>query len=140
MQEQPQVTNGMHAPSDVKPKRQRKKRTVHPMILSTKDNPSGIWPTEFNVLVRQKDVEEKTKGGIIVPEVAREKEQYAEMEGTLIAISPLAFCYERWPDGARKPKAGDRIIIAKYSGVRVRGDDGQTYLLTKDKDIAAIRY
>ena len=115
-----------------KGKRSRKKKAT------AIDNSSGIWPTEFNVLVKQKEVESKI-GSIYIPDVAKEKEQYAEMEGTLIAISPLAFCYERWPDGARKPQTGDRVIIAKYSGVRVRGDDGGTYLLTKDRDIAAVR-
>jgi chaperonin GroES len=102
-------------------------------------NPSGIWPTEFNVLVLQKKVDEKSAGGIIIPDIAKDREQYAEMEGTLIATSPLAFTFERWPEGSRKPQPGDKVIIAKYSGTRVVGKDGQTYLLTKDKDLSAIR-
>lgn len=101
-------------------------------------NTSGIWPTEFNVLVLQKKTEDKI-GSIYLPDTSKEREQYAEMEGTLIACSPLAFTFERWPEGARKPQAGDKVIIAKYSGTRVVGKDGQTYLLTKDKDISAIR-
>lgn len=102
------------------------------------ENPSGIWPTEFNVLVLQKKTEDKI-GSIFLPDTSKEREQYAEMEGTLIAASPLAFTFERWPEGARKPHPGDKVIIAKYSGTRVVGKDGQTYLLTKDKDISAIR-
>lgn len=102
-------------------------------------NPSGIYPTEFNVLVKQKEVEETTKGGIIIPIEKVEKNKFAEMEGTLIAVSPLAFSYERWPEEARKPAPGDKVIIAQYSGVRVKGKDGAEYLLTKDKDITALR-
>ena len=101
-------------------------------------NSSGIRPTEFNVLIRQREVEAKI-GSIHIPDSTREKEQFAEIEGTLIAVSPLAFTFERWPEGSQKPAVGDSVIIAKYSGVRVRGRDGVTYLLTKDKDIAAIR-
>lgn len=101
-------------------------------------NPSGIYPTEFNVLVKQKEVAEKI-GSIFVPIDKMEKDKFAEMEGTLIAVSPLAFSYERWPEEARKPAPGDKVIIAQYSGVRVKGKDGQEYLLTKDKDITALR-
>ena len=145
------------------PKRQRKPKAGHTkgdrdpnlyigdqIIRAVADhiaNTSGIWPTEFNVLIKQKDVEESievkrhdgTTTQLWKPQPAVEKEQYAEMEGTLIATSPLAFTFERWPEGARKPQPGDKVIIAKYSGTRVVGKDGQTYLLTKDKDISAIR-
>jgi chaperonin GroES len=144
MQEAPQHSNG-HAPAAPKAKKTRKAK-AHKIDMSEFPalpaviNTSGIWPTEFNVLIKQKDVEEVTKGGILIPEIAREKEQWAEMEGTLVAVSPLAFTYERWPDGARRPAAGDKVIIAKYSGVRVKGIDGKDYLLTKDKDITALRY
>ena len=101
-------------------------------------NLSGIKPTGFNVLVKQKEVELKI-GSIHIPETARDKQQWAEIEGTLIEASPLAFNYDVWPAGSRKPEAGDRVVVAKYSGVRVRGDDGQEYLLMNDKDISAIR-
>jgi chaperonin GroES len=133
-----------------RPKRQRKPKAakgngngivveMQRMLRDQAINPSGIWPTEFNVLVLQKKVDEKSAGGIIIPDIAKDREQYAEMEGTLIAVSPLAFTFERWPEGARKPQPGDKVIIAKYSGTRVVGKDGQTYLLTKDKDLSAIR-
>jgi chaperonin GroES len=103
-------------------------------------NTTGIFPTEHKVLVEQKAAEEVTAGGIIIPSSTKDSLQYAEIEGRIIAVSRLAFNYatdEEW--GGDKPKAGDRIIIAKYSGVRVKGVDGKEYLLTNDKDITAVR-
>ena len=101
-------------------------------------NPSGIHPTEFRVLVLPAKVDEKTKGGIILPDEKKERDQYAVMEATIIECSPLAFTYEsNWPEGAHKPKAGDRVVIAKYSGALIKGRDGQEYKLIADKDIAA---
>lgn len=104
-------------------------------------NTSGIKPTEFKVLIAPKETAEVSKGGVIMPDIVKDREKYAEIEGTIVALSPLAFSYAseaEWGEGA-KPKVGDRIIIAKYSGVRVKGDDGKEYLLTNDKDICAIR-
>lgn len=102
-------------------------------------NPSGIRPTEFRVLVRPVEVEAKTKGGIIIPDEKKERDQYAVMEATIIECSPLAFTYEaNWPVDADKPKAGDRVVIAKYSGALIKGKDGVEYKLVADKDVAAI--
>jgi chaperonin GroES len=103
-------------------------------------NPSGIYPTENKVLVEQNAVEETTKGGIIIPDAVKDSKKYAEIEGRIVAQSRLAFNYvtdEEWGD--EKPRPGDAIIIAKYSGVRVKGKDGKEYLLVNDKDITALR-
>lgn len=105
------------------------------------NNPTGIQPTEYKVLISPKDAESVTKGGIIIPTSTQESEKYASVEGAIVAVSPLAFTYARqdeWDDaGAVKPKAGDRVIYAKYAGVRVKGKDGGEYLLVNDKDIVA---
>lgn len=101
-------------------------------------NPSGIQPTEFKVLIKPKTVEEKTAGGIIIPEQAKEREQFAQMEGEIIASSPLAFTYQDWPEGASPPKVGDRVLFAKYGGATVTGLDRQEYRIVNDKDIAAV--
>lgn len=101
-------------------------------------NPSGINPTEFNVLVRPSEIEEKTSGGIIIPISEAEKLHNAGTDGVVIAVSPLAFGYERWPDGTYPPAAGDRVMFAKYAGMRRKGKDGVMYVVMKDKDIAAI--
>lgn len=101
-------------------------------------NDSGIVPTEFNVLIQPKMVEEKTKGGIILPDDTKERDQFAQMEGVLVACSPLAFTYADWPN-SDAPKVGDRVLFAKYSGAKVTGfKDGKEYRLCKDKDIAAV--
>ena len=101
-------------------------------------NLSGIKPIEFNVLVRQKEVEAVTKGGIIRPEINKEREQAAAIEGEIIAVSPLAFTYEKWPEGFQLPKPGDHVAFAKYAGMKLRGRDDVEYLILKDKDISCV--
>ena len=102
-------------------------------------NPSGIEPIEFKVVVRPAQAVAKTKGGIMLPEVVVERDQHAAMEGTIAAISPLAFTYEEWPASARKPEIGDTVIFARYSGITMKGNDGQDYRIVNDKDIVAVR-
>lgn len=101
-------------------------------------NLSGIRPIEFNVLVRQKEVESVTKGGIIRPDINKEREQAAAIEGEIVAVSPLAFTYEQWPEGFELPRPGDSVFFAKYAGMKVTGRDGVEYLIVKDKDICSI--
>lgn len=102
-------------------------------------NATGIQPTEFKCLVAPKAIEEVTKGGIILPDTTKDSEKFATVEGTLVALSHLAFTYasaEEWE--GKKPRPGDRIIYAKYAGVRVKSPkDGQEYILLNDKDIVA---
>lgn len=102
-------------------------------------NPSGIEPIEYKVLVRPKKAEERTKGGIVLPETIVEKDQHAAMEGEIVAMSPFAFSYEEWPIGATKPQVGDRVVFARYAGINQKGSDGVDYRLMNDKDIVAIR-
>ena len=102
-------------------------------------NQTGINPTEFKVLILPDPVEEITKGGIIRPTMTTDSEKYATIEGRIVAVSHLAFTYataEEWGDA--KPKPGDRVIFAKYAGVRHKAKDGQEYLLINDKDVVAV--
>ncbi|KCZ47769.1 hypothetical protein [Hyphomonas sp. CY54-11-8] len=101
-------------------------------------NTSGISPTEYNVLVHRHEVETTTKGGIVLADTTLDRKQAMATKGTLIDVSPLAFTYERWPEGTRKPQIGDTVVITKAAGVDVEGEDGKTYRLLKDKDIAAV--
>ena len=98
----------------------------------------GITPTGFSVLVKPDVIEEKTAGGIYLPDKNREKEQYAVQQGKLLDVSPLAFTYEVWPEGARQPKCGDRVMFPKYEAQEVKGADGEKYWLMADKAIIAI--
>lgn len=103
-------------------------------------NRSGINPTEFKVLVKPKAVEEKTVGGIIIPDMTKDHEKYRQTEGEIVAISHLAFSYatpEEWGDA--KPKPGDRILYARNAGVFVKGPmDNEEYVLINDKDVVAL--
>ena len=100
-------------------------------------NPSGITPIEYKVLVRPDKVEEKTKGGIIIPDIERDREQHAATHGTLIAVSPMAFRFDDWPSDVPKPQPGDRVIFPRYVGHAVKGDDNEDYWLLNDKDLIA---
>ena len=105
------------------------------------NNPSGISPTEYKVLVKPKEVENKI-GSIHLPDVHKDKEKFAQTRGTIIAVSPLAFTYateSEWTQaGAEKPMAGDEVLYGKYAGVVVRGPkDGVEYTLLNDKEIMA---
>jgi chaperonin GroES len=103
-------------------------------------NDSGIYPTEYKVLIAPKEISEKTKGGIIIPDATKERDQYAQMEGQLVAVSPLAFTYANEAEwgAADKPKPGNRVLFAKYAGAVVTGRDGKDYRIVNDKDIAAV--
>lgn len=103
-------------------------------------NTSGINPVEYNVLVKPKAVEEKTSGGIFLPDSTKEREQFGQMEGELIAVSPGAFTYnyEGWPVDYEPPKVGERVLFSKYQATEVKGADGETYWMMKDKSIAGV--
>ncbi len=89
-------------------------------------------PLHDRVLVRRIEQEEKTKGGIIIPDTAKEKPQ----EGEIIAAGPGA----RNDDGKLAPldvKAGDRVLFGKWSGTEVK-IDGEDLLIMKESDILGI--
>jgi chaperonin GroES len=101
-------------------------------------NPSGIVPMDLRILVRPDTVEEKSKGGIIIPESAQEKEKYAQCKATVVAIGENAFeeAASRSPAFV-KPQPGTRVLIAKYGGVLLKGNDGVEYRIMNDEDIIA---
>ena len=89
-------------------------------------------PLGDRVLVRRVEEEEKTRGGIIIPDTAKEKPQ----EGEVIAVGPGA----RDDNGKIQPldvKAGDRILFGKWSGTEVKLD-GQDLLIMKESDILGV--
>lgn len=99
-------------------------------------NTSGIHPKEYKVLVRPKELEAKTKGGLILADETLEKEGFARQEGILVAISPLAFQDMDYPEG-EAPKIGDRVMFAKYNADTVKGNDGGDYWMMNDRAIMA---
>ena len=89
-------------------------------------------PLQDRVLVRRIEQDEKTAGGIIIPDTAKEK----PMEGEVIAVGPGA----RGEDGKLHPldvKAGNRILFGKWSGSEVK-IDGEELIIMKESDILGI--
>ena len=92
----------------------------------------AFHPLGDRVVIKRVDEESKTKGGIIIPDTAKEKPQ----EGEVVAVGPGA----RDDDGARIPmdvRAGDRILFGKWSGSEVK-IDGEDLLIMKESDILGI--
>lgn len=101
-------------------------------------NTSGIKPIEFNVLVKQDAVQEKTEGGLFLAEESKDRERHAETRGVLVAVSPMAFTYDDWPEGEEPPKPGAKVIFARHAGTFVEGVDGEEYRVLKDKDVVGV--
>ena len=92
----------------------------------------GFRPLHDRVLVRRVEAEEKTKGGIIIPDTAKEKPQ----EGEVVAVGGGT----RAEDGKITPldvKAGDRILFGKWSGTEVVLE-GEDLIIMKESDILGI--
>jgi chaperonin GroES len=89
-------------------------------------------PLGDRVLIKRVDEEEKTKGGIIIPDTAKEKPQ----EGEVVAVGPGA----RDENGKVHPldvKKGDRILFGKWSGTEVK-IDGDELLIMKESDVLGV--
>jgi len=91
-----------------------------------------VRPLHDRIIVRRLEEEEKTKGGIIIPDTAKEK----PIEGKVIAVGTGRMK----KDGAKLPlevKKGDRVLFAKYAGTEVK-IDGEEHLIMKEEDILAV--
>lgn len=90
-----------------------------------------IRPLGNRVLVEPKEVKEEIKGGIYIPDTAKEK----PMEGTIIAIGK-----KRDDDGKEIPfdvKVGDKVLLPKYGGTEVKIED-KTYQLVREEDLLGV--
>ena len=91
-----------------------------------------VRPLHDRVIVQRAEEEEKTKGGIIIPDTAKEK----PVEGKVIATGAGRIK----KDGTKLPfevKKGDRVLYAKYGGTEVK-IGGEEYLIMKEDDILAV--
>ncbi len=89
-------------------------------------------PLQDRVLIRRIEEEEKTKGGIIIPDTAKEK----PMEGEILAAGPGA----RGEDGKLHPldvKVGDRVLFGKWSGTEIKMN-GEDLVVMKESDIMGV--
>jgi chaperonin GroES len=93
---------------------------------------SSFRPLHDRVLVRRVEAEEKTAGGIIIPDTAKEKPQ----EGEVLAVGPGA----RDEDGdyiAMDLKVGDRILFGKWSGTEIKLN-GEDLIIMKESDVMGV--
>jgi chaperonin GroES len=89
-------------------------------------------PLHDRVVIRRLEQEEKTAGGIIIPDTAKEKPQ----EGEVVAVGPGA----RDEKGTLQPldlKAGDRVLFGKWSGTEVK-IDGEELMIMKESDVMGV--
>jgi chaperonin GroES len=92
----------------------------------------NVRPLADRILVRRMEDQETKKGGIIIPDTAKEK----PLEGEVIAVGPGRVT----EDGKRIPldvKKGDRVLIGKYSGTDVK-IEGSEYVILREEDVLAI--
>lgn len=100
--------------------------------MKTIENPMKIRPLQDRVIVKRLEEEETTKGGIIIPDTAKEKPQ----EGKVIAVGKGKVT----EDGKVIPldvKVGDRILFGKYSGTEIK-IEGEEHLIMREEDILGI--
>ena len=92
----------------------------------------SLRPLYDRVLVKRVDTEEKTAGGLYIPETAKEKPQ----EAMVVAVGPG----QRLDDGSNRPPqvaAGDRVLFGKYSGDEIKLD-GETHMILRENEILAV--
>ena len=91
-----------------------------------------VRPLHDRIIVKRLEEEEKTKGGIIIPDTAKEK----PIEGRVIAVGDGKIK----KDGTKIPldvKKGDRVLFAKYAGTEIK-IDGEEHLMMREDDLLAI--
>ena len=93
----------------------------------------NMHPLGDRVIIKPLEAEEKTKGGIVLPDTAKEKPQ----EGKVVAVGKGRIL----DDGSVKSlevKISDRVLYGKYSGTEVTAKDGEEYLIMREEDILAV--
>lgn len=97
-------------------------------------NDTGIEPVDYKCVIRLFPAEEKTIGGIIIPDDRKDRDQMAATRATLLACGGNAF--KDW-DG-RKPVPGDRVEVSKYAGVTREADPTDLVRIIQDKEILGV--
>ncbi|MEW5757897.1 MAG: co-chaperone GroES [Candidatus Omnitrophota bacterium] len=93
----------------------------------------SIQPLGDRVLIKALEAEEKTKGGIVLPDTAKEKPQ----EGKVVAVGK-GKTLDNGSIQTLEVKAGDKVLYGKYSGTEITTKEGEEYLIMKEEDILAI--
>ena len=92
----------------------------------------AVKPLDDRVLVKQSEAEERTAGGIVLPDTAKEKPQ----KGSVIAVGPGKLL-DSGVRGKMTLKKGDEVFYAKYSGTEIK-IDGDEYVILKETDVLAV--
>lgn len=93
----------------------------------------NIQPLADRIIVKPLEAEEKTKGGIVLPETAKEKPQ----EGKVVAVGKGKIK----EDGSIQPlelKVGDKVLYGKYSGTEITTKEGEEVLIMREDDVFAV--
>jgi chaperonin GroES len=93
----------------------------------------AIQPLGDRIVVKALEAQEVTKGGIVLPETAKEKPQ----EGKVVAVGKGRMA-DNGQIVALEVKAGDRVLYGKYSGTEITTKDGEELLIMKEEDVLAI--
>ncbi len=97
-------------------------------------NDTGIKPVDYKCVIRLDPAEEKTIGGIIIPDDRKDRSQMAATRATLLACGGNAF--QDWK--GLIPVPGDRVEVSKYAGVTREADPTDLVRIIQDKEILAV--
>jgi chaperonin GroES len=124
---------------DTPPHPNSRHRPGHPRLRAAASDDSPFWifrmkfrPLHDRIVLRRITAEEKSRGGIIIPDTVKEK----PMEGEIVAAGPGAR-NEQGVIVALEVKAGDRVLFGKWSGTEVK-IDGEELLIMKESDLLGI--
>jgi co-chaperonin GroES (HSP10) len=93
----------------------------------------NIIPVGPHLLIDMGSVEEKTAGGIIIPEKSRDQQELSSTKGVVVALGAEAFA--DYMEGTPIPEQGDQVIVARYAGIKL--EDGNQRIC-KDQDVIAV--
>ena len=95
-------------------------------------NETGINPVGPRILIKPKEIMEKSAGGIILStQNTKDREQMSNTTGVVVAMGTECYLEDTTP----WCKVGDKVIFAKYAGLLYKGRDGETYRLISDTDV-----
>ena len=101
-------------------------------MAKKKQNKTGIRPLDDRVVVMPLEAEEKTAGGIVLPDSAKEKPQ----QGVIVAVGPGPML-ENGDRGGLSVQVGDRVFYGKYAGTEVKVE-GNEYKIMRESDLLGI--
>jgi len=105
------------------------------MTLETLKNTSGIEPSGHRIVVLPIEKERKTESGIVLTDAYADREDMAQIEAWVVAVGPSAWADQKV--SGRWAQPGDKVLIAKFSGLYHTGPDGKKYRVINDLDVVA---